>query len=180
MFVNSTFQITYFAYILPAYQLTFTLSSFLPLSINPSFSLNLSTSHFPLPLLASHLALPPKFISVPSPCCWSPAAQNITQGQRCLFHYLLASLFQGCTPSVLQHILHLKDFWLKKSELEAQKLLPRQNLLLELRGFSLVEFSPLPKDISRWLCSQISCEEKLTGCKQSYQAREKTSVLDFQ
>lgn len=38
--------------------------------------------------------------------------------------------------------------------------------------FSLVEFSPLPEDISRWLCSQISCEEKLTRCKQSYQARE--------
>lgn len=38
--------------------------------------------------------------------------------------------------------------------------------------FSLVEFSPLPEDVSRQLCSQTSCEEKLTRCKQSYQARK--------
>lgn len=69
VFANATFQITYFAYIPPAHQLNFTLSSFLPLSINLSFSLHLSISYFPLPLLAPHSALPPKLISVPSPCC---------------------------------------------------------------------------------------------------------------
>lgn len=128
-FVNATFQMIYFAYIAPAHQLTFTLF--------PPFFPFLSTlvSHFipnfPLHLLASHSALPPNSSPSLPPCRWSPAAQNITQGQRCLFLYLLASLFQGCTPSALQHILHLKDFWLKQSELKVQKLLPRQNLLLE-------------------------------------------------
>ena len=158
---------TYFAYIPPAHQLTFTLF--------PPFFPFLSTlvSHFipnfPLHLLASHSALPPNSSPSLLPC---PAAQTITQEQRCLFLYLLASLFQGCTPSALQRILHLKDFWLKQSELKVQKLLPRQNLLLEWEDFSLVEFSPLPEDVSRLLCSQVSCKEKPTRCKQSDQARE--------
>ena len=116
-----------------------------------------------LHLSASHSALSPQVTSLHPPRHWSPAAQNITQGHRCLLPYLLASLIQGCTSSALQHISQLKDFWLNQSESEAQKLLPRRNVLLEWEDFSLVEFRPLPEDISQLLCSQISRKTQPTG-----------------
>lgn len=59
IFVNSTFEVTYFAYILSAYQLAFTFSSFLP---TLAFHF---IPEFPLHLLASCSAPAPLFISLP-------------------------------------------------------------------------------------------------------------------
>lgn len=142
--------------------LTSSLSSFPPFFPFLSNLVSRYTSPSPIftsPILAPHSALPPKFISVPFPCCWSPAAQNITQGQGCLFHYLLASLFQGCTPSVLQHILHLKDFWLKQSELKSTNCCQGRISFWSWEDFSLVEFCPLPETFPDAVVTNLLWEE---------------------